>query len=403
MKKLLLTLLALLFCYIPAAFGTQELKQSTQIKVRVGPFVDVTDGYTPETGITLGAADEAELLKYNGAGTVDISSNTWAAVTGCDGWYDLTLTTSDTDTLGDITIVVQDDSTCLPVFATFSITTANYWDSKYSTDKFDVSVAQWNGTNVGTPDTAGYPVVTIKNGTGSGEIATTSGAIDDVTLVGTTTTNTDMRGTDSAFLAASAPTNFSDLAITSSTGKITVGTNDDKTGYSISGSITTLDGLNNFDPSSDAVANVTLVDTCTSNTDMRGTDNAVTASTAFVSVIPFIPRSIDVADTATYRIGLGLIDPLDDLPSTGEITPGTITIDRKAPGATSWTNVVNGAACSEAAGIAYYDEVFDATTGYRSGDMIRITFKNVAVVIGGNTVEIAGSTGLVFTTTIRSF
>jgi len=55
-------------------------------------------------------------------------------------------------------------------------------------------------------------------------INTTGGAVDDVTTVATTTTNTDMRGTDSAFLAANAPTNFSDLAITVTTGLISVGT-----------------------------------------------------------------------------------------------------------------------------------------------------------------------------------
>jgi|DEB0MinimDraft_10_1074344.scaffolds.fasta_scaffold07663_4 hypothetical protein len=80
--------------------------------------------------------------------------------------------------------------------------------------------------------------------------------VANVTTVATTTTNSDMRGTDNAFLAASAPTNFSDLAITASTGRVTVGTNADKTGYSISGSITTLDGLN--DPTAAAIADAVL-------------------------------------------------------------------------------------------------------------------------------------------------
>ena len=55
-----------------------------------------------------------------------------------------------------------------------------------------------------------------------------------------------MRCTDSALLAANAPTNFNDLAITATTGKVTVGTNDDKSGYSISGTQTTLDALNDI-------------------------------------------------------------------------------------------------------------------------------------------------------------
>jgi hypothetical protein len=77
--------------------------------------------------------------------------------------------------------------------------------------------------------------------------------------IGTTTTNTDMRGTDNALLAASAPTNFGDLAITVTTGKVTVGTNDDKTGYDL-----------NADQSA------VTIGTTTTNTDMRGTDNAAT-------------------------------------------------------------------------------------------------------------------------------
>jgi len=39
-----------------------------------------------------------------------------------------------------------------------------------------------------------------------------------------------------------------------------------------------ISGLNDFNPSTDVVANVTLVDTTTTNTDMRGTNNAVLAS-----------------------------------------------------------------------------------------------------------------------------
>ncbi len=57
--------------------------------------------------------------------------------------------------------------------------------------------------------------------------------VANVTLVGTCTTNTDMRGTDNA---------------------------------------------STFDPATDTIANVTLVATCTTNTDMRGTDGANTTT-----------------------------------------------------------------------------------------------------------------------------
>ena len=80
----------------------------------------------------------------------------------------------------------------------------------------------------------------------AGAITTLAGAVVNVDTVDTCTTNTDMRGTDNALLAASAPANFSDLAITITTGQVTVGTNTDKTGYSISGTKTTLDALNDI-------------------------------------------------------------------------------------------------------------------------------------------------------------
>ena len=154
------------------------LKQSTAATVRIGPFVDATDGVTPETGITLGAADQAELLKHTGA-TVDISGATWAAITGCGGYYDLSLTTSHTDTLGMLTVVVQDSSVCVPApaFRAMVVPAAIYDSLVGGTDTLPADVTQWNGTAVATPDTAGFPKVTIKSGTGTGEISLTSGRV----------------------------------------------------------------------------------------------------------------------------------------------------------------------------------------------------------------------------------
>lgn len=135
----------------------QFLKQSTGVDVRLGPFVDATDGVTPETGVTLGAADQAEVLKHNGAATVDISAATFAAVTGCDGWYDLTLTTSHTDTLGLLEIVVQDSSVCLPVFARFMVVPANIYDSLIGgSDYLLVDIQEINSVTV-AGDGSGTP------------------------------------------------------------------------------------------------------------------------------------------------------------------------------------------------------------------------------------------------------
>jgi len=125
------------------------------------------------------------------------------------------------------------------------------------------------------------------------------------------------------------------------------------------------------------------------------------ALTEILNIQPLVPNSIDLADTATVRIGLGLTNMLDDLPGTAEITQGTIKIERKAFGGTSWSTVVDDAACSEVAGLVYYDEVFDGGTGYAQGDSIRITFKNQKITAAANDYEITGSDGWPFQTYIR--
>lgn len=124
--------------------------------------------------------------------------------------------------------------------------------------------------------------------------------------------------------------------------------------------------------------------------------------TQMLNVQPVIPTSIDLANTATVRLGLILLNALDDLPSTAEITPGTISIERKAYGGTSWSAVVTDAAMSEQAGMVYYDEVFDTGTGYALNDSLRITFKSVSITADANTYEVVGASGIMFQTSIRA-
>ena len=152
------------------------LKQSTSIVVRVGPFLDATDGVTPETGVTLGGADQAELLKAGGAATVDITAATFAAVTGAGGWYDLTLTTAYTDTVGELVVVIQDASLCLPVFARFQVVEEAVYDAMF--------VA--NAPGYLQPTTAGRTV----NVSATGEADTNVQSINDAALTGNGTVST---------------------------------------------------------------------------------------------------------------------------------------------------------------------------------------------------------------------
>lgn len=170
------------------------LKQSTAATVRVGPFVDITDGVTPETGVTLSGADQAEILKASG-GVVDISGATWGAITNCAGWYDLSLTTGYTDTVGMLTVVVQDADVALPVFVRAMVVPAAIWDSLVGgTDTLPVDVTQFGGTNgtftsgrpnvnashLGGTSQTGRDIgasVLLSSGTGTGQVSISSGVV----------------------------------------------------------------------------------------------------------------------------------------------------------------------------------------------------------------------------------
>tara|TARA_Y100000310_G_scaffold325270_1_gene388495 strand:+ start:797 stop:1327 length:531 start_codon:yes stop_codon:yes gene_type:complete len=79
----------------------------------------------------------------------------------------------------------------------------------------------------------------------------------------------------------------------------------------------------------------------------------------------------------------------------------TLTPFISKKGNTAWASVVSDAACSESAGLVYYDEVFDSGTGYAEGDSIRVTFKSQKITVSANDYEISDATGRFFYTYIR--
>ncbi len=169
-----------------------HLKQSTAVVLSFGVFVDKTDGVTPETGL-VSAIDHAstgiKLSKNGGALTIRHASVTASTYDGY-GNYLVTLDTTDTNTLGTLRVQFIETATCLPVWADCMVMPANIWDSLYGADFLQVDQAQWLGVTVAAVDTNGYPKVTVKDGTGQGEILTTSGKVDGVILSDTLTTYT---------------------------------------------------------------------------------------------------------------------------------------------------------------------------------------------------------------------
>ena len=107
------------------------IRQNDTGKIGVGPFVDVTDGATMETGVTLSGADSAR-IRLGDDTTVSISGYTWAAVANMDGFYDLTLQTGVTDTVGQFNVLVEDVSLCLPVSMNFYVVEEEVYDALYA-------------------------------------------------------------------------------------------------------------------------------------------------------------------------------------------------------------------------------------------------------------------------------
>ena len=163
-------------------------------------------------------------------------------------------------------------------------------------------------------------------------IDATAGVVDHVTLVDTTTTNTDMRGTNNAALAATALSsavwtstragyldNISNLATKTSL-------------ESVSGVLVarTLVSADYFDPATDTVAHVTLVDTTTDVTNNVGVDLSTIESKLDTNKLYLVAVSGDVvtilADTnelqtnqSNWLTATGFSTPSDILSVSGSI------------------------------------------------------------------------------------
>ena len=123
---------------------SQWLKQSTSITVRAGPFVDSTDGATAETGLTISQADIR--LSKNGDAFAQ-SNNSDGAAHDENGWYSLTLDTTDTGTLGRLDLAVA-VSGARPVQREFMVLLANTHDSLVSgSDYLQSDVIQIEGSD----------------------------------------------------------------------------------------------------------------------------------------------------------------------------------------------------------------------------------------------------------------
>jgi hypothetical protein len=125
----------------------QWLKQSVaSITVKVGPFLDSTDGNTVEGSLTLTQPD-IRLSKNGGAFAQKAAAQTLSYDE--NGYYDLTLDDNDTDTLGRLTVHIH-ESGALPVWHEFMVVPANVWDSMFGADNLEVDTTLIEGGDATT-------------------------------------------------------------------------------------------------------------------------------------------------------------------------------------------------------------------------------------------------------------
>jgi hypothetical protein len=119
------------------------LRQSTAVKVHVGPIVTAAAQGTPVTNAAL-AANEALLFKAGATSGVDLAARPWSHIVG--GIYQIDLTASDTDTLGQFTLTVQDASSLAHVIRGM-VVGAQTFDSLLGSDRLQVDIREIAGTS----------------------------------------------------------------------------------------------------------------------------------------------------------------------------------------------------------------------------------------------------------------
>lgn len=105
-----------------------DLRANTAVDILLGPFVDVTDGSTAETALTL----DVEVSK-NGqalANKNDVTTPVHDGAGTIDGFYNCELDATDTNTEGVLT-VIGFDAAALVVKQEYNILSEAAWDSLY--------------------------------------------------------------------------------------------------------------------------------------------------------------------------------------------------------------------------------------------------------------------------------
>lgn len=246
------------------------LKAGTSVAISLGPFLDDDDALTEKTGLTI--QDTTVYLSKNGGAKAN-PNDTNDCTEDANGVYLKSLDSTDTNTCGILTVYVH-ESDALYIRQDYMVVNANVFDSLYAaaaTDYLQVDAVQFSSSTTA---------------------ANNAEIVFDTDFATNYSTGNDKWQVESDCLSVSGST-------TAANNLEVVFDTDFATNYSaandkwqvesdclaISGDSTAADNLElDYDGTGYTKANST-VGTCTTNTDMRGTDSAALASGVDVTSI----------------------------------------------------------------------------------------------------------------------
>lgn len=227
----------------------------------------------------------ATLGSYTSGGFVAVDN------TNMPGWYEIGIPNAALDGGNEVAIQLRGATNMVPVNIYIEIDSVDYQDAAaFGLSRIDSAVSSRLGaasytappssatiaTDVwaaATRTITGGTITTVSDKTGY-SLATTPPTASAIASQVRTELTTELGRIDAAISTRST---FAGGAVASVTAPVTVGTNNDKTGYALSqafpANFASL-GIN----ASGHVSRVVLVDTCTTNSDMRGTNNALLAA-----------------------------------------------------------------------------------------------------------------------------
>lgn len=151
---------------------TIPIRKNTAQIITVGPFLDKTDGVSPELSLTVTGchitlvADTADgsapTLVIDADATASGGDNDLVHITNDNaGYYSLELTAAQTNRNGHGRLCINDDDVHCPVFHDLVFLEANVFDSLYGTDILQVDLKQILGTTL-TETVGGYLAAAFK-------------------------------------------------------------------------------------------------------------------------------------------------------------------------------------------------------------------------------------------------